>query len=183
MCLPFICGGDHRGDHGSPGPRPLPPPRPPHLSPPPALSPPPRFVPACPVNDSHDHRTPRIAAGGGEARNGGADAVPWHVAGGNKNGKTMMGIDTRDAGVPAPAAGFHGSVAASHPKESTDRMRAPPVPQMAPRGGAEDNYPAAAAARPSPEANNFYGGHGHGYDGHYAYGDRDNRNAQGNSWW
>ncbi|CAL5052664.1 unnamed protein product [Urochloa decumbens] len=194
MCLPFNCGGD-RGDHGSPdhhsgiqhppqAPQPpLPPPRHPLPSPQP-------YVIASPVKDAYDdHRTPRMAAGG-EAKNRGAEAAPWHVPGVNKNGERGMGFDTTHAGggVGAPAAGVHGSAAAaaSYPNESADRMRAPPVAQMARRGGAEDNYPAAAtvvAATPSPAANNFYGGHGRAYDGDYAYGDRDNRKTHGNSWW
>ncbi|CAL5038321.1 unnamed protein product [Urochloa decumbens] len=187
MCLPFNCGGD-RGDHGSPDhsagiPHPPQPPR--H----PLPSPQPYVVTASPVKDAYDdHRTPRMAAGG-EAKNRRAEAAPWHVPGVNKNGDGGMGFDTTHAGVGAPAAGVHGSAApASYPKESADRMRAPPVAQMARRGDAEDNYPAgaavAAATTPLPAAtNNFYGGHGHGYDGDYAYGDRDNRKTQGNSWW
>ncbi|CAL5047575.1 unnamed protein product [Urochloa decumbens] len=187
MCLPFNCGGD-RGDHRSPDHSGIQhPPQAPQPPLPPPRHPPQPYVIASPMKDAYDdHRTPRMAAGG-EAKNRGAEAAPWHVPGVNMNGERGMGLDTTHAGVGvgAPAAGVHGSAAAaSYPNESADRMRAPPVVQMARRGGAEDNYPAAAAATtPLPTANNFYGGHGHGYDGDYASGDRDNRKTHGNSWW
>ena len=76
-------------------------------------------------------------------------------------------------------------VAASHPKEAADEMRAPPVVQM-PRRGGEDDYPAAAAAAaattPTP-ANYFYGGRDHDGDRHAYGGDKHDRKPQGNSWW
>ncbi|WVZ81288.1 hypothetical protein U9M48_028681 [Paspalum notatum var. saurae] len=133
--------------------------------------------PSSPVKQAHGHHAGVVA--GGEVNNGGAHAVQGHVAGVNKNGERMpAAFGSSDADVHGYAAAsvvrrpkmsipaaqapqhkevyasprHHGSVAASHPKEATYKMRAPPVLQMARRSG-EDDYPAAATTTPT----SFYG--------------------------
>nr|TKW21218.1 hypothetical protein SEVIR_4G174800v2 [Setaria viridis] len=169
MCLPFICGGGGDREHGSPiHPGIQHPPPPPPRSP----SPPPRYDTTSPFQETYDHRSPGMAAGG-EANS------PRYVAGVNKNAERITAFDNsrqapRQREDVSASPRFHGSVAASHPKESGDKMWAPPVAQMGRRGG-EDDYPTAAGTTPTPAANNFYG------DRDHAFG--NNRMPQGNSLW